>query len=259
MKTSIILLYFSLILLIFGMISCTPYKRIKYLQSKNTNTSDSVYENKFASNYIVQPNDLLYIKIIGMDDKTALFFNTNIHSQNYESIKVRLYFESYLVNDSGNISIPVLGPIKVAGYTIPEISKIIDTEIKKYLISGTAIVRLSNNQITILGEVQRPGIFDVYIDKINFFQALGMAGDMTNNADIKKIMVIRNRSNDTKTTHYIDITDRKFLASEFMFLLPGDIIYVEPVRAKQFATNPFSIQNIISTVTTLLLLYSVLK
>lgn len=259
MNAKIILLYFSLILLMFGMFSCTPYKRIKYLQNKNTSASDSVYENKFASNYIIQPADLLYIKIIGMDDKTALFFNTNIHSQNYENIKFRLYFESYMVNDSGNISIPVLGTIKVAGHTIPEISKKIDTEIKKYLNTGTAIVRLSNNQITLLGEVHRPGIYDVYIDKINFFQALGMAGDMTNNADIKKIMIIRNRPNDKKTTHYIDITERKFLESEFMFLLPGDIIYVEPVRAKQFATNPFSIQNIISTVTTLLLLYSVLK
>lgn len=259
MKTKKIQLYFSLILLIFSMLACTPYKRIKYLQSKKDAPTDSIYKNEFATNYVVQPSDLLFIKIIGLDDKTALFFNTNTHSLNYENIKFRLYFESYLVNDSGNVTIPILGNIKVAGHTIQEISKIIDTEIKKYLITGTAIVRLSNNQVTILGEVQRPGIYDIYLDKINFFQAIGMAGDMTINANIKKILLIRNSGKDSKTTNYINITERKFLESEFMYLLPGDIIYIEPVRAKQYAANPFSIQTILSSITTLLLLYSVLK
>ncbi|MFH0893102.1 MAG: polysaccharide biosynthesis/export family protein [Bacteroidota bacterium] len=240
---------FIAVVIIFS--SCTPLKKLKYLQDYDSKVSNKDTVTNKIPEYKVRSGDILYLKILGLDEKTFSFFNTQeIGYGGYNNITV--YLNSFSVTDSGFINIPVIGQIFIKDNTILEIQKKIQLALDTYITQGTAIVRLANFNISVLGEVNKPGSFTVYDDKITIFQALGLAGDMTVYGNREKVTIIRNTTKGI-TVNYFNVNKKDIIKSEFYYIYPSDIIYIEPLKTKTYGFATFPIATILTAISTLIL------
>lgn len=242
-----------MVLIIFS--SCIPQKKIKYMQpihEDSTNRSEFVYAP--YQDYHLSVGDNLYIKVRSLDENSNNFFN-NMGDENRTSgyNDASIYLNSYTVGPQGNIVFPFIGPVNVVGKTIDETRAIIEEIMNEYLKETTIIVKLVNFNITFVGEVRRPGEYKIYQDKINIFEAVSMAGDLTDYGNRNEIKLLRTSDEGTKL-HVLDLTREDIIESPYYFLKPNDVIYVEPLKGKQFAFSTFPYALIFSTITTLIVL-----
>jgi polysaccharide export outer membrane protein len=148
---------------------------------------------------------------------------------------------------------PLTGKIELKNLTIDEARIKLQTELGKYVNQTTIIVKLSNFNLTVLGEVTRPGMYKVYQSQINLFEAVSMAGNMTNFAKNSEVRIIRQTDHGSEIVT-VDMGQADILESPYYYLKPNDIIYVEPLKIKQwgFTTFPYStVFSIISLAATL--------
>ena len=253
---------FLIVLLIF-VSSCTQYKKIVYLQHKeNEVKQDTLRKSEFFIkryiDYKIQKNDILYIKILTPDKNNLALFNPESSYAYRLQNEISLYLEGYKVDEHGEIAMPVIGKVKVSGMTIQEIQNKIQKLVDEYLNNSTVIVKLINFKITLLGEVSRPGVYNIYKNNINVLQAIGKAGDMSDYGDRRNILVIRTDDKGTNT-YKIDLTNINMLSSDAYYLMPGDIVYVQPIKAKTFRRNIPTYSLFLSIVTTFVLLLNYMK
>jgi polysaccharide export outer membrane protein len=248
-----------IITIIFLLGSCTSQKKLMYLSNLDTTSVQQFFPME-RPDYRIQYQDILYISISTLNNEMNELFNPiqqrMSSAYQYES---NIYIYGYTVNDSGFIQLPVLGNIYVYGYTIDEISRSIQERAKEFLKDATVNIKLLSFKFTVIGEVNRPGVYTNYNNQITVLEALGMAGDITDYGNRKRILVVR----PTKEGSYIfriNTQDKELLQSEGYFLLPNDIVIVEPIKSKPFKLNIPTINLIIastfSTISTLILLLS---
>ncbi len=255
---------FLWLFLVYIFSGCTPLKRLIYFQNDDYSIQevDTIFLPKNRNDYKIKPGDYFYIKIIGLDEETYNLMNAE-RSNNPNSMTQEegVYFNSYVVDDSGHIELPLIGKINVASKNISKVESIIKQSVKEYLTSATVIVKLASFKISILGEVSSPGHYPIYDKEINLIEALSMAGDLTHEGNRESVKVMRVNDQGELIVKKLDITKEDFILSDFFYLQPDDIIYVEPLRAKQFATNPFRIDMniILSSITTILLIINFLQ
>ena len=138
--------------------------------------------------------------------------------------------DGYLVDGLGNIDLPILGKIKAYGLTCSSLSESIKKKLKEYVQNPNVRTKILNFRVSILGEVAKPGTFEVINQSISFTELISRSGDFNKNADPTKVMIIRS-SNDEIETHYLDLTSYEFFTSEYYFLKQNDKIYVRPDNA----------------------------
>lgn len=235
--------------------SCVPQKKIKYLQLKDKAEQRELYVNTEEFVYRVQAGDNLYIKIISIDQRTSDLFNATDNRQGASSMSsdAGIYLNSYTVSSEGLVDFPLIGEIDVKNLTVEEIKNKLQQELDEYIKESVVIVKMVNFYVTILGEVMRPGEYNIYQDELNIFEAISMAGDMTDFADRDQVMLIR-KTRDGSMVTKLDLTKREFLESNYLYLMPNDIIYVEPLPGKQFTFAEFPYSLIFTTISTTLLL-----
>jgi len=259
MKHRLLLLpkYLSLILLAIVLgTSCVPQKKIKYLQKEQAKDTNSFFSNKRDVEYKVQPKDNLYIRVFSLDEKAFIFFNKQSGTSSYNDYAndASIYLNSYSVTPEGFIDFPIVGKVYVRDLNVDQIKSMIQQLINEYLKETNVVVKVVNFRITLVGEVSRPGIFTIYKDDINIFEALSMAGDMTEFANRSKVALIRQTKGGSRV-QYLDLTSDDILNSDFYYLQPSDIIYVMPLGYKRWGlgtTFPWAI--ILASISTSLLL-----
>lgn len=253
-----VIYFFCLVLLA----SCVSQKKIIYLQSDDSNAKQESLLGKKRDTRI-EPFDQLYITINSLDQAGFNPFkqdNGNMNSFTDAALSVL----GYTVNDSGVVSLPFIGTIKLQGYTLVEAAMIIQNACKRILNNPAVSVRFVNNSITILGEVQRPGTYNYTKDQLSIFRAIGYAGDITEYGDRKNILLIREKGK-MIYKYRLDLTNNDIITSDFYYLRPSDVIYVEPLwrrrwGVKVFQDLPFNLVFTgLTTVITTYLLYKSLK
>ena len=132
------------------------------------------------------------------------------------------------------------------------------TEINKFVNQTTLIVKLSNFNLTVLGEVARPGMYKVYQSQINLFEAVSMAGNMTNFAKKNEVKIIRQTDTGSEI-HIVDMGQADILSSPYYYLKPNDIVYVEPLKIKQWGFTTFPYSTVLSIVTLAITLFNLLR
>ena len=161
---------------------------------------------------------------------------------------------SYPVDDNGNINLPFIGLVAVKGLTINQAKDKIESALSKSLNNVSIVVRFISNKVTILGEVNQPGQYSFYDEKVNVFQAIGFANGSTTYGDLTNITLIREQGN-TIIYHYLDMTKKDIAASEFYYLLPNDVLIINPIRAKYRGLRDYSLTifaTVLGSFTTLL-------
>jgi polysaccharide export outer membrane protein len=252
MKLNKNLLFLALIGILLA--SCVPQKKILYLQDMPKEDSTDSFVNERQLNYQVQPGDNLYIKINSLEEKSTAYFNEVSGVSGGSAGGSNLYLNSYLVNDTGYFHFPSLGYVYVKDLTAEEIQVELEARLREFLKDPVVIVRLASFRITLLGEFQNPGKYDVYQSNINIFEAISLGGDMTDFAKRNKIAIIRQTPRGSKIVR-VNLNDKRILESDYYYLLPNDIVYAEPIKAKQFVSTNFPYGLVFSIISFVMLLY----
>jgi polysaccharide export outer membrane protein len=181
------------------------------------------------------------------------YFNREAQMRTNYYNPIGVYLNSYSVNDSGYIDFPLIGEIFVEDLTVAEIKDKMQVIINEYLDEITLEVKLVNFRITMVGEFKKPGQYQVYQDAINIFEAIAMAGDLTDFAKRGRVALIRQTENGSEI-HRLDLNDKRIITSEFYLLKPNDIVYAEPLKGKQFSFANFPYALVLSSITTILVI-----
>jgi polysaccharide export outer membrane protein len=247
-----------IIMLLFGS-ACTTQKELVYLSNIDTLQAPAFFPYSYPD-YKIQKRDILYIRFITLNDELSDILNVGsgrYASQLYQN-ETSLYINGYTVNDSGNVIIPILGQVDVLGLTIDEATRSIQDKADNYLKDATAIVKLISFKVTVIGEVNKPGTYTNFNNQLTVLEAIGMAGDITDFGNRQKVLVVRPNPEGT-TTYRINLQDKELLLSEGFFLLPNDIVIVDPIKSKVFRLNIPTLSLFLSSLSTLILIVSFIQ
>ena len=248
----------ALVLFLGLLSSCVTQRRVEYLQNRNKNAK-SFKEAEFPD-YRLKPNDELYIQINSLDEAAASVFSNNRQESNYVG-SIQPYgasLMSYSVDKDGYLLLPVIGKILVKDKTLSEVSVILKDSLNHILNQPVVTVKLVNRYVSVLGEVRNPGHFSYSQDKLSIYDALGLAGDITDYGNRNKVILIRNVNGENIRVN-VNITKSDILASDYYNLRPNDIVYVKPLRNKFWGMRQFPFEILFSAMTTALLFYSIFK
>lgn len=234
--------------------SCTRHRQLVYLQHVDSVQTGTFYP-KSRPEYRIQTRDILYIRIYTLNQEISNLINqtTGASQQNLFQNETNLFINGYTVNDSGCVEIPVLGQIVVAGRTVDEATTAIRERAARYLKDATIIVKLVSFKFSVLGEVNRPGTYSNFNNQLTVLEAISVAGDINEYGNRRQILVLRPTREGTKTFR-LDLTNKNILISDGFFLLPNDIVYVEPIKSKMIKINLPTISLLLSGISTLILI-----
>jgi polysaccharide export outer membrane protein len=238
--------------------SCVTQRKVEYLQDRNKNIKS--FKEADFSDYRLKPNDELYIQINSLDEAAANVFSAG-KEQSYYVGTMQPYgasLLSYSVDKDGYLLLPVLGKVLVKDKTISEVSTILKDSLNHILNQPIVTVKLVNRYVSVLGEVNNPGHYPYSQDKLTIYDALGLAGDITDYGNRNKVILIRNINGENIRIN-VDITKSEMLASDYYNLRPNDIVYVKPLRNKFWGMRQFPFEILFSGLTTALLIHSVFK
>jgi polysaccharide export outer membrane protein len=165
---------------------------------------------------------------------------------------------SFTVNDSGYIDFPFVGQVMLKGLTILEAKDTLQNALSKYISNSTLIVKFVGKSVTVIGEVNSQGEYEIYDDNVNVFTVLAMARGLTDYGDRQRITIIREVAGKA-TYNYLDLTDRHLLKSEFYYLKPEDVIIVQPLKQKSYGFSSFPYTLVLSGLTTIIALMTYMR
>ena len=228
-------------------ISCTSYKKIPYLQTKGNVDEIDLFTLAKGSTVRFQPDDVLSITF-NTPEEQSIAYDYNLPLQpaatnpGEMNINMGTGRQTFMVNKEGEVDIPVLGLIKVEGFTQAELENHLKKTLRKQLkVDPVVTVRLMNFRINVIGEVNRPGAHIITDrDHVNVLEALSMAGDMTLFGSRDKVFVLREMPDGKLKKVKLDISKADVTSNPYFYLRQNDIVYVEPskVRAQTADISP---------------------
>ena len=256
-----------LTLLLMSITSCQSTKNIAYIQNSDSISYD---QSRFLYDAKIMPKDQLTITVNTVNPEASLPFNLllqNAYSQGRTLSTTGGTLMPYLVDNDGYINFPVVGRLKVSGLTKSECESLLLDKIRPYMAeteNPVVTVRMSSYSVSVLGEVARPGSFQVGREKITILEALAQAGDLTIYGVRNKVKLIREDATGKKEIHTLDLTNANIVNSPYYYLQQNDIVYVEPNKVKaqnasvgSMTTLWFSATSILISLTSLI--YNILK
>ena len=210
--------------------SCKSHRQVPYMQDLSTIKAS---KNELFEARII-PKDLLTITVHTSEPELAAPFNMTVQvtAANTSSLYSQPVLQQYLVDNDGNIELPVLGIIQVGGMRKDTVEQMIQEKLKMYLTDAIVTVRFVNYKISVLGEVVSPGVFTVPNEKINIFEALALAKDMTIYGQRTNVKIIRENAAGKQQVEVVNLTDANIVNSPYYYLQQNDIVYVTPNKMK---------------------------
>lgn len=232
---------FLLLSLIF-FIGCTSQKNTIYFQGKTPQ-----FQQDESSKLRIYPNDILGINVFTINAEAYPYLSTGMDKAVSDNRSA--YEKGFVINEKGELKLPLIGTVNLTGLTIPEAVTLLETKFKEYIDEPIITIKKLNFKVTILGEVNKPGTYPIASEKATLMEVLGLGGDLSTYGDRTNVHIIRTENNQTKDL-YVDLTNPASLTSEIYFLHPDDVIYVSPVKRRSFANISPTVLVFTSIVTT---------
>jgi len=244
---------------------CTSQKKLAYLNNLPVPNGQETFTLAIPD-YKIQNRDVLYITLKAMDPEGQIrdFLAGSAASGGgtYMQGESGGYLYGYDVKPDGTVILPVVGVIKVEGKTLEETRKILQDEFSKHYKNAVLECKLLSFKFTVIGEVKAPGTYVNYNNYLTVLEAIGRSGGVGDFGNRDRVLVVRPSEKGTKTFR-LNLQDKSILSSEAYFLLPNDVVIVEPLKQKIFNMNLPTISFFISTslaaLSTTLLLINYLK
>jgi len=244
-------------------ISCRSTRNMRYLQNLYDNDVKQGLPAK-APDYLIKTNDNLYVNLQSMNPEVSQLFSPTKSggysggTQSDFGDFTSQYLNGYQVNQKGVILLPVIGEVSVAGLTEEAAKDVIQKRVDEYYKDAIVKVKILTYKITILGEVKTPGVYHNYNKSITILEALGMANGTTEFASIRKVLVMRNTGNGNKSFR-LNMTEKNMMASEAFYLLPNDVVYIEPDKFINQNLNTTIFSLTLAAISTTILILSYIK
>jgi polysaccharide export outer membrane protein len=229
--------------------ACGSHKNIAYFKD----IKDSVYNTPVASvptsfsDPRIQPNDILQVTIQTIDPQAnnVLSGSNNAYAAPAAAgtqAPQQAQVPGFLVDKNGMIQLPLVGSIKAGGLTTSEMRDLVTEKVARYYKDPVVNVRLANFTVTVLGEVTKPSAYLITNEKASILDALGMAGDITIYGKRENVMLIREEAGEKKFVRF-NLNSSDIIRSPYYYLRQGDVIYVEPGKAKAATTDMAKTRN----------------
>lgn len=212
--------------------SCGSPKNVAYIQ--NSDYIDYA-RSEFLYDAKIMPKDILTITVHTVNPEASAPYNLQVSTSLNGGGGSQGPLQTYLVDNQGKIEFPVLGTLSVGGLTKSECESMIHDRLKPFMNAAenpVITVRMANFKISVLGEVASPGMFTVDNEKINIFEALAKAGDLTIYGVRDKVKLIRENAKGRKEVFTLNLNDAEVINSPYYYLQQNDVIYVEPNKVK---------------------------
>ena len=248
-------LVYVLVFVLFS--SCVSKKDIIYFQN------DAIDQSKVSNSYktIIKPDDLLQITITSQDIEAVRPFNLSAvtYATSTNSAIGVAQQQTYLVDTNGEIEFPVLGKLKIGGLSRNETIELLKSKLSPdYIKEPNINIKIANYKISIIGDVSKPGSYNIPNERITILDALALAGDVRISGKRNHIMIIREENN-KKIQYYVDLRSNDILTSPIYYLQQNDVVYVEPNYAKiQSASSNSSTSLFISLTGLIITIVSIL-
>jgi polysaccharide biosynthesis/export protein len=238
----------AFVLLALMTFSCVSYNKVRYFTDIDEITEPATIPR---DQKLIMPFDRLYIKVLSIDEATNRIFDAN---QGNAGLQVMI---SYLVDRNGNIDFPFVGNISVGGLSISQASTKIQSALSAYVPKTSIIVRFIDNKVTVLGQVENEGSYTFTEDKLTVYEAIARGGGITQYGDRRNVVLIR-QEGDKIMHHKINLSDSKIASKDYYYILPNDVIIVEPMKAISWSYNNGAFTTALTAITSFIALYVVL-
>lgn len=218
-----------LLALIITLVSCAQPKKIVYFQNipDSLSTATAVPVIAFEEPRITV-NDILNISVQTIDQKDVVKPGTEGTADETTG---------YKVDKNGEVDIPLVGTVKLAGLTTAEAKEAVKEKAKKLFVDPVVNIQLASYYFNVVGDVGKPGRIVMPVEKISIIDALALAGDLTIQGKRENIMIIRD-DNGKKTFARLDLTSSEIFRSPYYYIKNGDCIYIEPNKSKIRSADP---------------------
>lgn len=237
---------------------CVPLKRQIILQDKSKKTVLQLHKTDtvlymLPFDYKLKPKDIVSVSLLslikGEYDLSTLGQQGNAAMGGNQQQGGGNSNTGYIIDNNGEIKLPILGKIKIKGLNIEDAGFEIQKVVDKYLDNVSVNVTMLNYYVVMMGEIMIQGRVNAEGNKLTLFDAIAFSGGFNEFANRNNIKIVRR---DSLKTHifYVDATNEDLLTTSKVYLMPNDIVIVEPMRAKNLRT--YSLTNIsllVSTVT----------
>jgi polysaccharide export outer membrane protein len=245
--------------------SCKSYKDLTYFVDEADAEAKLYHQIDKPQDYIIKKNDNLYVSILSLNPELNQIYNPAVPSnvgvgaaggtQTNYGTPASQYLNGYMVNQEGFVNLPIIGEVLVDGLTLSEAEAKIKIQSSEYIKDPTVKVKLLSFKVTVLGEVDRPGIYNNYNVSFTILDAISMANGNTDFSNISKVKVLR-QSTAGIVTYKLNLQDYDFLSSEAFYMQPDDVIYVQPAKYKNVPLRQPIWVLVLSGVTTAVLIAS---
>ncbi|TWR27600.1 polysaccharide export protein [Mucilaginibacter pallidiroseus] len=223
---------FLIALVFLGMSSCTSYKNVPYFKDLPLDSIKTETIGNFTP-LTIQPGDLLGLHVNSLNPDASYMFNYNLERPNGTSNLDKAEESAvigYLVDQQGDIHLPLVGAVHLQGQSTLEASKTLEAKLVEVVKQPKVNVRIQNFKVSVLGDVKAPGTFNIVNERITVTEALSRAGDL-NVTGIRNILLVREI--DGKREYVpLDLKSKKIFTSPYYYLKNNDVIYVTPNRAR---------------------------
>ncbi len=219
---------------------CISQKKIAYFKNIDATSAEEInQEFQKQREPIIGAGDILLITVTGLDPLAVAPFNLPLvmyATPGSNQIYASPTLQTYTVEADGTINFPVVGNLKISGLKKTEAVELIKGKLLPYLKDPIIKIDFMNFQITVLGEVNRPGRYSVTDEKISLLDALGMAGDITIYGRRENVLITR-ENNGKLEFKRINLNSDEIFKSPYYFLKQNDIVYIEPSSVKTTASQ----------------------
>jgi len=238
--------------------SCRSSQELIYLKDAADNDIISKLPAQ-TTEHIIKSGDILYVSIKSMNPEVNMLFNPEStmeagnNGMSYQKFTTPsgAYLYGFEIDAEGNIKLPMLGKIKLAGIAISQAEPVVQKKADEFLNDAIVKVKLLNFKVTVIGEVRNPGVYYNYNNSITVIEALALASGNTDFASIKKVMVVRPFPDGNKS-YLLDLSSKNTYLSEAFYLHPNDYVIVQPDKYKNFQLNSQAYSLIFSSLSVLI-------
>lgn len=247
-KSNLLFMAAVAMILMMSVTSCVSPKKIIYFQN-----SDSVFAQaqQIMQQYEmrIKPADQVLVKVTCSEPDLLVIFAQDVVMGSQGSVSSYNLSQSgnmsnaygYTVTNDGNVLLPAIGRVHVAGHTCEEAAKIIEQSIVNHnLIKDPEVtVQLMNARVSVLGAVKAPGVVNLTSERNTILDVLSRCGDV-GDAGLRKNVSLYREVDGKRMKYNIDLTKSDVFENPAYYVQQNDMIYVQPNKSQSVKSSAFS-------------------
>lgn len=226
--------------------SCTPLKELVYMQGDPALLNDTT---KFEMK--LYPGDIISLNLFSVNPDALP--GLSMAKEATPVIDNRSAYEKgFVIDQDGYAAFPYIGKVHLAGLTMQDAHDTLHNRLLQFIDDPVVVIKKLSFKISIVGEVNKPGLYYIPNEELTLIEAIALAGDVTNYADRTNVKIIRKKG-DKSEEIAVDLTQKSSFIGKTRFIYPDDVIYVAPSKKKGFTSISPATAVITSSLTVLIL------